>query len=96
MDRSNMIVLIVVILLVVAAAWFYTNAGENHRSVSIGLCELLCQNKTSGSYNGSPFCASRNISYSYSCAVSPNVNSSLCGNQQTVYVDKSCTLIAVG
>lgn len=97
MDRSNAIVLIILVLLVVAAAIFYTNAGQNHRSVSIGLCELLCQNITSSaSYNGSAFCASENISYGYSCAISQSVDNSLCSNQQTVFVNNNCNLVSVG
>jgi hypothetical protein len=97
MDRANAIVLIILVLLVAAAAWFYTNTGENHRTVSIGLCELICQNITSGNYNGSSFCAARNISgYGYSCAISSSVNSSLCNVSPTVYVNKNCNLVSVG
>lgn len=96
MDKANAIVIIVVVLLVAAAALFYTNAGENHRAVSIGLCELKCQNMTAGNYSGGTICASQNISYGYSCAISSSVNSSICDNKQTVYVNANCQLIDVG
>ncbi len=96
MDRANAIVLIILILLVVAAALFYTNPGENHRTVSVGLCELKCQNLTANGATYSNYCAATDISYGYSCAISQKVNSSICGNPTTVYVTNSCELVAVG
>ncbi len=98
MDKANTIMLLFLVVMVVAAALFYTNTGENHRSISIGLCELKCQNITSGpSYNGSSFCAAQNMSFGYSCAITTHANSSLCnGNPQTVYVNNNCQLVSVG
>lgn len=96
MDRANLIVLVILLLLVIAAVLFYTNPGEQHRSISIGLCELKCQNITAGTYNGSSFCVSKNISFGYSCAISSSTNPSLCSSSPTVYVNSNCQLVSVG
>ena len=96
MDRASLIVLAVLAILVIVAAIFYTNAGENHRSVAIGLCEIECQNVTASSNTYNNFCAAKNISYGYSCAISQTENSSICGNQATIYVNNNCQLVSVG
>ena len=96
MDKANAIVLIILVLLVVAAALFYTNTGENHRMVSVGSCELKCQNLTASGATYSNYCAAKDISYGYSCAISQNVNASICGNTTTIYVTNSCELLDVG
>ncbi len=96
MYKANAIVLIVLVVLVVAAALFYTNTGENHRTVSVGLCELECQNITAHGATYTNYCAAKNISYGYSCAISQTANSSICGNPTTVYVTDSCQLVDVG
>ncbi len=95
MDRGNTIVIIIIVLLVVAAAVFYTDTGQSHRAVSIGICELACQNVTSSGYRGGSFCISQNISFGYSCALSPVINQSICTTSPTVYVNSGCQLVGV-
>ncbi len=90
-----MIVILIIVALVIAAAVFYTNTGENHRAVAIGMCELECNNVTASGYNGSSYCLSQNISFGYSCALSQSVNPSLCSSKPTIYVSGSCQLVGV-
>ncbi|MCL4399346.1 hypothetical protein M1293_02455 [Candidatus Parvarchaeota archaeon] len=96
MDKGYFAVMAVLLLLVIAAILFYTNPGLTQRQNAIGLCELHCQNVTSGKASYSSLCISKNFSYGYSCAISDSANESVCGQEKTIYVSPSCGLVSVG
>jgi hypothetical protein len=98
MDKSYTISLLILLALVVVAILFYTNPYENHRESAIGLCELACKHIAQNStiLSSSQICLYKNISFSYSCAVSPVQNQSICGNPTTIYLSNSCSLESIG
>ncbi len=96
MDKSYAAVLAAVFVLVFAAIIFYTNPAQSHKQIAIGLCEIQCQHLNVTSTGQNNFCAAKNISYGYSCAVSNSANAGLCNNTNSVYVDTNCQLVYVG
>ncbi len=96
MDKSYAIVLAIVFVLVVAAVIFYTNPAQNHKQIAIALCEIQCNHLNVTTTGQNNFCASQNISYGYSCAVSSTRNPSICNNNNTIYVNTNCQLVSIG
>ncbi len=96
MDKGYYAVLIIIVALVVAAAIFYTNPYENHRQISIGLCELECHHLTANStLITTNTCAENNISFGYSCAIANSSSANVCSNTNEIYLNYNCVLTAV-